>query len=107
MRTIIYSLRELDDKTILSIDLGKHIVSESFEAIQMELDEKIITIQKSRWVNTMKVFDSGTHQFLICSKRVSRESAFSKLIGYSLSKMETMNEHYKLIKRNATRLVAA
>lgn len=82
MRTFIYSLRRVNDKLVLSIDLMGCIVFESFEILQLNFNGKIVELRKSFWVNSMKVCERGGHDFLVCTKRVSRESAMKKLLTH-------------------------
>lgn len=68
MRAIIYSLRIVNGKTILSIDLGGTIVFENNEIIRLNLDGKEYNFKRSVYINSMKVIDIGKVFFMICSK---------------------------------------
>lgn len=99
MRTIIYSLRTINDKTILSIDLGARIVFEDQEIIRMDLDGQELDFKKSAYVNSMRVIDNGKVFFTFCSKSVNRKFVYNKLIEYQISKLDTRVNHILMIKK--------
>lgn len=88
-QSIIYNLREVNNRTILSIDLTGKIVSENPETVILNINNKLLTIQKARYLNSMKVVDDGKTFFLVCNKQVNRNYVFQKLLEYAVSKIDT------------------
>lgn len=88
MHTLIYSLRSVNDKSQLSIDLTGLIVDENNQTIQLNLPSGITNIRKYEYLNKMRVYDDGKVFFLICTKHVSRESALKKLLQYAIDKVD-------------------
>lgn len=108
MRTFIYSLRTVNDRSILSIDLMGKLISETQTTITLNLSAGVTDIYKPDYFNKMKVYDDTKVFFIICSKNVSRESAFECLMQYALEKTikrrDNLNE---LINRFEKELCAA
>lgn len=100
-RVILYSLKSgIDGKTILSYDLNSDgiIVDNTLEKLILKLDGKIYTIEKQKWVNTMKVYDTGSKFFIICTKSVSTNYVFETLMKYAMQKIDTRIEFLQTIK---------
>lgn len=88
-QSIIYNLRELNDRTLLSIDLTGSIVSENHENIIISINNKLLTIQKSRYLNTMKIIDDGKLFFIVCNKQIDRTYALKVLLEYAVRKIDS------------------
>lgn len=88
-QSIIYNLRELNNRTILSIDLTGKIVSENPENIVININNKLLTIQKARYLNTMKIIDDGKIFFIVCNKQVDRAYALKVLLEYAVRKIDS------------------
>lgn len=104
-RNIIYSLKnDLQGKVILSTDLSLGILSEIGENIEIQLPTGISTIKKSQYLNKMRIYEIDAKLFfLICDKKVSRQSAFQVLINHSIgkisnriAKLEALKKEYQL-----------
>lgn len=89
VRTIIYSLRSLDKKSVLSIDLTQHVISEDNQTIQLKLPSGETTLKKWDYINKPKIYDDGKVFFMVCNKQVKREYVFKELLKYALNKIDT------------------
>lgn len=102
LRTILYSLKSdtKTGKTILDYNLNSEgiVISNTLDQLVLNLDGKLITIDKKRWVNNMKVFDTGKRFFIICTKSVSTNYVFEALMKYAMSKIDTRIQFLNDIK---------
>lgn len=98
MRAILYSLREIEGKTILSIDLGGNIISENTEQIQLLLPQGPATLPKAMYMNKDRIFDNGKVFFYVCSKQVDRDYIFNRLLEYASKKLDTRIAHLQALK---------
>ena len=87
-RSIIYSLREHNGKTILSIDLTGKLVENNHQLF-LELPTGKHTLNKYDYLNKDRIFDDGKHFMYICSKAVDRDYIFEKLLHYAVNKLNT------------------
>jgi hypothetical protein len=107
MRTIVYSLRTVSDKTILSIDLGGKIVYEDLQVVRMVFNGKEYTFWKGQYINSMKVIEIDGHFFMLCNKYPQRAFVYNKLIEYQISKMETTIDRILMLKKKLQREMVA
>lgn len=108
MNIFVYSLRVVEGECVLCIDLTNKILpAVDHEVLQLRLGAKVVSLQKNRWVNTMRVFDNGEFYFLLCTKHVSRQAVFDKLLEYHLSKMETEAAHLQTQRKVLERQLKA
>lgn len=94
MRSIIYSLREVNNKIILSIDLTGNLIAENSTEYHLKLSTGALTLNKWDYLNKFKIFDDGKNFFCICNKQVDREYVFKKLLEYRINKFETYKIHF-------------
>ena|ERR1700749_394812 len=99
-RVILYSLKPdtKTGKTTISYDLNGCIVENNLTQAILKLDNKLYTIEKSKWVNTMKVFDTGSKFFVICTKSINTDYAFEILMKYAMQKIDTRIDFLQTIK---------
>lgn len=100
-RIILYGLKpDTNGNTILDYSLNGEgiLIDNTLEKIALKLDNKIYTIEKSKWVNTMRVYDTGRHFFVICNKQVNTKYVFETLMKYAISKVETRIDFLQTIK---------
>lgn len=89
LRNILYSLRNVDGKVVLSIDLTAKILSEESSDIIVDLPTGISHIRKADYLNKMKIYEVDEKLFfLICDKKVSRKHVFEVLMKHAISKVE-------------------
>lgn len=106
-RTFLYSLRTIDDKPTLCIDLMAKILSENSTSLELQLPNQLIKINKYEFLNKDRIFDNGTVFFYVCSKAVSREYIFRKLMNYAINKLEGRISHLQSLKQSYSKLIAA
>lgn len=109
MRTVLYSLRTIRDKSELVIDLTGKLISETHYNIHLKLASGEVYLNKWDWLNQMKVYDDGDVFFIICTaKKVSRKSAFDCLMRYSIEKvdqtLEKLNSRVENLNKFKARL---
>lgn len=104
-RNIIYSLKnDLNDKVILSIDLTARILSEDTDRIIVDLPTGTSSISKAQYLNRMRVYTVDEKLFfLICDKKVSRESAFEVLMNHAIGKIDIRLEKLQTLKTEYSR----
>lgn len=107
MHTIIYSLRDINGETKLSIDLGANIIFENTKSLQLQLPSGIETLNKYEWVNKDRIFESGKYFFLVCTKQRSRDYVFDYLLKYAISKIDTRINYLDSLKSNYKKLLKA
>lgn len=88
MRTVLYSLRDLNGSTILSIDLSSLIISETTSKLTINLPSGVTTLNKFDYLNREIIFTDEKLFFLICSKQVKREWAFKALLSHAVKKVD-------------------
>lgn len=99
VRTIVYNLRTVNDKPILSIDLTGKIIDENSSEIVISLPTGTSTIRKAQYLNNMKIYEVDEKLFfIICSKAVSRKYAFNVLMNHAIGKIERRVEKLQLLK---------
>lgn len=101
LRCILYSLKsDINGKTILSYDLNSEgiVVENNLEKLILNIDQKLYTVEKSKWVNTMKVYDTGAKFFVICTKSVNTNYVFEVLMKYAMQKIDTRIQFLETIK---------
>ena len=114
-RVRIYSLRTVNDKSIISLDLTRFVVAESYSHLSISLPTGIpdhpthtINFNLAQWVNNMKVYDDGKHFFVLCTKNVDQDFIYRHLMQYMIDKMKRKAqkiEHF--VERLQTELTAA
>lgn len=106
-RTFLYSLRTIDGKPVLCIDLMANILSENSDSLELQLPNTIpVKLSKYEYLNKDKVWDNGSNFFYVCSKQVNRDYIFNKLIDYACTKinvridyLNALRDSYKKQKR--------
>lgn len=91
MRNIfIYSLKPINDRYELSIDLiGKLLPEkETNDHFTIQLSKGPVIFKKYEWINRDKIYDDGKVFFLVCNKQVNRDYAEKRLREYAMSKMD-------------------
>jgi hypothetical protein len=89
LRNIIYSLRNIGNEVVLSIDLTHKILSEESHEIIIDLPTGVSHIRKSEYLNKMKIYHVDDKLFfLICDKKVSRQFIFETLMKHAIDKVE-------------------
>lgn len=85
MRARLYSLRKVNDKIVLSLDLSLKIIEETKSTLKIKLYENQATIVLNKYLyfNRMRVWDDGETFFIVCSKLVDQKYAKEYLIKYS------------------------
>ena len=107
-RLFIYSLRDVNGKSVLSIDLGGKIISNNLETFQIELTTGTHTLRIKDWLNNDRIFDDGKVSFLVCSKNRDRVHVFKVLMKYAIGKLKTRRENIDAyIQKFEKELVAA
>jgi hypothetical protein len=109
VKTLIYSLRTINDKSELSIDLTRFVVSENLYTLHLKLPSGEIFIDKKEYLNKMKIFDDGEVFFIVCGyKLVSRDSAKQCLMNHAINKvdqtLESLNTRVAKLEKFKTRL---
>lgn len=102
-RVIIYGLKSTPDgKTILDYSLNSDeiVISNTLEKLILRIDQKVYTIEKQKWVNTMKVYDTGSKFFIICTKSVSTNYVFETLMKYAVSKLNVRIDFLNTLKES-------
>lgn len=90
IRNIIYSLRNVNNQVVLSIDLTAKILSEDTAYIIIDLPTGISHIRKADYLNKMKIYQVDEKLFfLICDKKVSRKFIFDALMKHAIDKIES------------------
>lgn len=99
-RTLLYSLRTVNDKPILSIDLTGKIISEHTDLLIVNLPTGVSEIKKHDYLNKMRIYTVDEKLFfLICTKSVSRESAFNCLMRHAIGKIESRVKVLEALKK--------
>lgn len=99
-RTLLYNLRLVNDKPILSIDLTGKIISEHTDLLIVDLPTGVSEIKKRDYLNKMKIYTVDEKLFfLICTKSVSRESAFNCLLKHAMGKIENRIQKLETLKK--------
>jgi hypothetical protein len=94
MRTLLYSLRTINDKSILSIDLTGLVISENSSSLLLKIDNQNVILYKYEYLNRMKIYDNGKVFFIVCSyKKVSRISAYKCLMAYAIEKLKRRKDN--------------
>lgn len=89
MKLMLFSLRSVNEKTVISILLTGFVTSlphEKFIRIKFP-DEPEIKLNRWEYTNKMKVYDDGK-RFFIVGKGMDSKFAFAFLLNYSISKVE-------------------
>jgi len=113
MRVILYSLKHINEKIKLSIDLtGKLVDFENHNSniLEIKLDSGTIYLNKFEYLNKMKIFQDPKHNkvaFIVCNKQVSHESAFKALVRHSISKLDKRIENIQSFKIRLQKELAA
>lgn len=108
MRCILYSLRDLNGVTVLSIDLSTLIVSETTSKLTINLPSGITTLNKFDYLNREIIFTDEKVFFLICNKQASRKWAFEVLLKHAVEVVRKRIENLEAAKkRYESELVAA
>lgn len=90
IRNIIYSLRNVNNQVVLSIDLTAKILSEDTAYIIIDLPTGISHIRKADYLNKMKIYQVDEKLFfLICDKKVDRKFIFDALMKHAIDKIES------------------
>lgn len=98
-RTILYSLRTVNDKVVLSIDLTGKIISENSDVLIVDLPTGKSEIRKNKYLNKSIIYIVDEKLFfLICSKQVSRQYAFETLMNFAIGKIERRVEKLHELK---------
>lgn len=89
-RLIIYSLRNRNDKSELSIDLTGLIDPNNSDQSKVKINLKsgLTTLNLWEYFNKPNIYDDGCQFFLICNKSASREWAFKTLLSHAIKKVE-------------------
>ena len=94
MRTLIYSLRTVNDKSVLSIDLTGLVISENSSSILLNIDNQTVILYKYEYLNRMKIYDNGKIFFIACGyKRVSKSSAYKCLMKHAIEKLKKRKDN--------------
>ena len=108
MKLIVYSLRTINDKTMLSIDLTGRAIFETHYQIKFNLQSGTVYLPVKEYLNKMKVYDDGDVFFIVCTKKVSRESALKCLLNYAMDKvtdtLDNLNARVERLNNFKTRL---
>lgn len=89
IRNRIYSLRNIGDKVVLSLDLTAKILSEDTAFIIIDLPTGISPIPKKDYLNKMRVYEVDAKLFFILAdKKVDQQFIFEKLMAHALGKIE-------------------
>lgn len=107
MRTLLYSLRDLNGVTILSIDLTTLILSETNSKLTINLPSGVTTINKFDWLNREIIFTDEKLFFLICSKQAKREWAFKTLLSHAVKKVDQRIDNLNSAKQRYLNEIAA
>lgn len=108
MRTVLYSLRDLNGSTILSIDLSTLILSETPSKLTINLPSGVTTLNKFDYLNRGIVYTDEKLFFLICNKQVSRKWAFEILIKHAINIVDKRIDNLEMAKkRYINELIAA
>lgn len=108
MRSRLYTLRSVSDKSVLSLDLTGKIISETHYSLTIELDSGTIELPKWDYLNKMKVYDDGKIFFIVAGKQVCQKYIKEFLLKYSLDKVENrLDNLVKFKERLKKELVAA
>lgn len=108
MRSRIYSLRTVNDRTVLSLDLTGLIVSETHQTLQIKLETGTIYLNKWDYLNKMRVYDDGKVFFIIATKAVCQKYIKKFLLEYSIIKIDSRLDNLLNFKERLEKeLVAA
>lgn len=110
MKTIVYSLRTVNDKSTLAFDLVGHVISDTQYTLQIRIQKtgELIYLQKWDYLNKMNVHDNGEIFFIVCTKKVSIDSVFTCLMNHAIDKVEKRVDTLLSYKQKLQReLVAA
>lgn len=89
-RLIIYSLKNINERSILSIDLTGLIDPNNPDQSKVKINLKsgLTTLNLWDYFNKPNIYDDGCQFFLICNKSASREWAFKTLLRHAVKKVE-------------------
>jgi hypothetical protein len=87
-RLRLYSLKTFNDKSILNFDLTGLIDSETFYNAKINLPSGTVFLSFREYLNKMKVYDDGECFFIMCTKKVSLQSAKECLMKYAIDKVD-------------------
>lgn len=108
MRVFIYSLRTLSGRPVLDYSLGLHVSYPNQYQISIQLPTGLVTLNKSEYLNKMKIYDDGVKIFFyVCTKKVSAKFVFKKLLEYSVFKIDNRIEHLQALKNDYEKVLAA
>jgi len=108
MRTLLYSLKTINDKSTLSIDLTGLVISEDYQKIQINLPSGITTLNKWDYLNKPVIYDDGGKVFfMLCNKYPSRDWVTKKLLEYALTKVDDRIDNLHKLKIRYQKELAA
>lgn len=107
MRSLIYTLRTVNDKSILSIDLTGLVISEDYQKIQLNLPSGVTTLNKWDYLNKEVIYDDGKVFFMICNKAPDRKWVTKVLLEYALTKIDTRIDNLHTLKSRYQKELAA
>lgn len=88
-RTIIYTLKRVNDQSVLSIDLTANIVVETPDSITIKFpDKEAFTLNKYEWVNKDRIYDDGKNFFLVCNKLRNKDYVRHFLACHAMDKVD-------------------
>lgn len=114
MKLIIYSLRTVNDKSTLNIDLTA-LLSNYFDhhsnILEIKLPTGTIHLNKYQYLNKGKIYEDPKNPkcfFLIFSyKKANEDWVFNKLMNYAIEKLDNkVNNIIKIKERLQSELVA-
>lgn len=106
IRTIIYTLKRVNDQSILSIDLTANIVAETVDSLTIKLPHKdAIVLNKYEWVNKDKIYDDGKVFFMVCNKQRNRDYVQDCLARHAMEKVDDRIEYLFAFKNHLKSLI--
>lgn len=87
-QSIIYSLKTVNNRTVIDYSIGLKIVCETTKELQIELPTGIVTLNKFQYVNKNKIYDTGNKLFfMVANKRRDIKDVQAFLMTYAIRKV--------------------
>lgn len=87
-QSIIYSLKTVNNRTVIDYSIGLKIVCETPKELQIELPTGIVTLNKFQYVNKNKIYEAGNKLFfMVANKRRDSKDVQAYLMTYAIRKV--------------------
>jgi len=104
---MLYSLRDIEDRSVLTIDLTAKVISENLETITVQLPTGIVDIKKENWLNRDRIYDDGKVFFLVANKQRDTDHIKNVLLKYALQKLDTRAAHIEAMRNRIKKEMVA